>query len=123
MTMTMTVKELLQSLSWNETQAHELAQARKAILAELEKTIAPGESASFAGYQCHWAPGRKSTDHEAAAKAAQVPDAVIEAHTTVKTTVAWAKVTKAAKVSKAVLGQFTTEGEPSFVVQPVKQPA
>jgi hypothetical protein len=67
----MTVQELLQALSWNETQAQELAQARKAILAELERTIAPGESASFAGYQAQWKPGR-------------------------------------------------TEGEPSFVVEPIK---
>jgi hypothetical protein len=116
----MTVQELLQALSWNETQAHELAQARKAILAELEKAVAPGETVAFAGYQCLWKPGRKSTDHESAAKAAHVPESIIEAHSTTKTTVAWAKVTKDAKVPKAVLEQFTTEGAPSFVVEPVK---
>ena len=82
--------------------------------------MAPGESASFAGYQARWKPGRKATDHEAAAKVAMVPESIIEAHTTIKTTVAWAKVTKAANVSKSVLEQFTTEGTPSFVVEPVK---
>ena len=116
----MSVQELLEALSLNETKAYELSVARKAILAELEKTIAPGESAVFAGYQAQWKPGRKATDHEAAAKAVGVPESVIETHTTVKTTVAWAKVTKDAKVPKAILEQFTTEGAPAFVVEPVK---
>ena len=116
----MTIQELLEALSRNETAAHELAQARKAILAQLEKTVAPGESASFAGYKAQWKPGRKATDHEAAAKVAMVPESIIEAHTTIKATVAWAKVTKAANVPKTILEQFTTEGESSFVVEPVK---
>ena len=117
--MSMSVQELLEALSLNETKAYELSVARRAILTELEKTVSPGDTAAFAGYQAQWKPGRKATDHEAAAKAARVPESVIEIHTTVKTTVAWAKVTKDAKVPKAILEQFTIEGAPAFVVEPI----
>jgi hypothetical protein len=117
----MSVQELLEALSRNEIAARELAEARKAILAELEKAVAHGETVAFAGYQAQWKPGRKTTDHEAAAKAVGVPSSVIETHTTLKATVAWAKVTKDAKVPKAILEQFTAEGAPAFVVEPIKK--
>lgn len=66
------------------------------------------------GYRAHMKPGRKRTDHEAAALGAGVTDEIIEAHSTTKTTVAWAQITKAAGVDVAA---FTKQDPPSFVVE------
>lgn len=65
-------------------------------------------------YHACFKPGRKSTDHESAATWANVPAAIIEKHTTTKTTVAWAKVTKDAKVN---VEPFTNEAPPVFVIE------
>lgn len=116
----MTVQELLENLSEIETQMRALTDARAGVLAELEAAIQPGDTVAFAGYQAQWKPGRKSTDHEAAAQAMAVDAAIVEKHTVVKTTVAWAKVTKEARIGQAVLAQYTTEAPPSFVVEPIK---
>jgi hypothetical protein len=66
------------------------------------------------GWRAYMKPGRKTTDHEAAARAADVPNVVIEKYTTVKTSVEWAQVTKAAGCPTA---EFTTQGDPVFVVE------
>lgn len=68
------------------------------------------------GLRAHLKKGRASTDHEAAAMAAQVDPAIIEKHSTTKVTVAWAKVTKEAKVDTA---PFTTTPPPVFAIDPV----
>lgn len=116
----MTIQELLENLSEIETQMRALTEARAGVLAELEAAVTPGDTVTFAGYRAQWKPGRKATDHEAAAQAVSVDAAIVEKHTTVKTAVAWAKVTKDAKVPRAVLDQYTTEAPPSFVVEPIK---
>jgi hypothetical protein len=72
-------------------------------------------------------PGRKSTDHEAAVKAAfdeyiehgyhSLGDTLRELqerHTTTKVTVAWAQVTKAAKLD---VEPYTTQAPPVFVLE------
>ncbi len=79
------------------------------------------------GLRAHLKKGRASTDHEAAAMAAQVDPAIIEKHSTTRVTwvswddttkvsVAWAKVTKEAKVDTA---PFTTTPPPVFAIDPV----
>ena len=118
--MTLTIQQLLAALSENESAAKKLAEDRKKILADLESAVPTGDVVTFAGYKAAWKPGRNSTDHEAAAAAVTVDPAIVERHTTVKTSVAWAKVTKEAKVPKAVLDQFTTQAPPAFVVEPQK---
>lgn len=75
-----------------------------------------GEVAGY-GLRAHYKPGRASTDHEAAARAANVPSEIVEQFSTTKTTVAWAQVTKAAKVDTK---PFTVVGEPTFVIEVVK---
>jgi len=85
-----------------------------------------GEVAGY-GVRAYMKPGRKTTDHEAAYNAlmdeinaeqwhdsAQVAAGVVAKYTTTKITVAWAKVTGALKIDTA---PFTTEGEPSFVIE------
>lgn len=116
----MIVQNLLENLSEIEIQMRALTEARAGVLAELEAAVPPGDTVTFAGFKAQWKPGRKATDHEAAAQDMAVDAAIIEKHTAVKTTVAWAKVTKDAKVPKAVLDQYTTEAPPSFVVEPIK---
>jgi len=118
--MTMTVQQLLAALSENESAAKKLAEDRKKILADLESAVPTGDVVAAAGYIARWKPGRRTTDHEAAAAAVTVDPAIVERHTTVKTSVAWAKVTKEARVPKPVLDQFTTEAPPEFSVEPQK---
>ena len=116
----MTIQELLEALSENESAARLLAEDRKTILAQLEEAVPTGDVVAFAGYQAQWKPGRKSTDHEAAAIDYAVEPSIIEKHTTVKTSIAWAKVTKEAKLPKDVLDRYTTEAPPTFSVEPMK---
>ena len=118
--MTMTIQDLLEALSENESAARFLAEDRKTILAQLEEAVPTGDVVAFAGYTARWKPGRRTTDHEAAAAAVTVDPAIVEKHSTVKTTVAWAKVTKDAKIPKSVLDEFTTEAPPTFSVEPMK---
>ena len=116
----MTVQELLENLSEIEIQMRDLTEARAGVLAELEAAVPPGDTVTFAGFKAQWKPGRKTTDHESVAQDMAVDAAIIEKHTAVKTTVAWAKVTKEARIGQAVLDQYTIEGPPSFVVEPIK---
>jgi hypothetical protein len=104
-----------------------------AELAEIETALAERAKSgpvAAGGWIAHWKPGRKSTNHEAAAKAEfeeynryelhTLSDAlrgIQEKHSTTKTTVAWAKVTAEAKIDVV---PFTVEGAPVFVVEEVK---
>lgn len=94
---------------------NELASLRQQLQAE----VGEGGAVEAFGFRAYWKPGRNTTDHEAAALAAGVAADVIEKHSTVKTTVAWAKVTKEAGVPKEILEAHTTQGFPSFVVDAV----
>ena len=102
-------------------QAVQEMNALKARVADIESKLkehvgANGPVQAY-GYAAKFKAGRKSTDHEAAATAANVAPELIEKHSTVKITVAWAQVTKAAKIDTT---SYTTEGAPSFVVEAVK---
>lgn len=87
------------------------------IEAQLRRQVeASGEMAGF-GFRAYMKPGRKSTNHEAAANAHGVWPELVEKFSTTKTTVQWAKVTK--EMGLKNLDEFTTEGEPSFVVEAI----
>lgn len=82
------------------------------------------------GYIAKLKPGRKSTDHEGAVKSAfdeyskygmhslasNLHD-IQEKHSTTKVSVAWAKVTKEAKIET---DPFTVESDPVFVIEEVE---
>lgn len=91
----------------------QLADITAAIRAEVdEQGMVAGH-----GVKAYYKPGRRSTDHEAAVKETPPTDdilALIEKHSTTKTTTAWAKVTKEAGIDVTT---FTTEGEPTFVIE------
>ena len=104
----------------------EAADIEAALREQVEET---GTVAGY-GWIATMKPGRKSTDHEAAVKAAfeeytehgyhSLGDKLREAqerHTTTKVTVAWAQVTKAAALD---LEPHTTQGKPVFVVERLK---
>ena len=105
------------------------AEAR-AIEDALRKQVEETGTVAGHGWIAHIKPGRKSTDHEAAVKAAfltydehQMHMAAMTLHdlkhtyTTTKVTTAWAQVTKAAGLD---LEPYTTQAPPVFVVEPVK---
>ena len=94
-----------------------------------EQVAATGPVAGH-GWIAQLKPGRKSTDHEAAVKAAfltydehQMHMAAMtlhdlkHTHTTTKVTTAWAQVTKAAGLD---IAPFTTQAAPVFVVERMK---
>jgi hypothetical protein len=108
---------LLERLSIINSRIADLEAEREHLMPFIEEHVAEHGTAMGYGYVATFKPGRASTDHEAAAKAANVDQSLIEEYSTTKTTVKWAKVTKAAKVDVA---PFTTRGEPTFVVEPVK---
>ena len=104
-----------------------LAEQLSNLDAEIAETVGIIETAakeqgnSFAdiwydNYHAYFKPGRKSTDHEAAATWASVSQAIIDEYSTTKVTVAWAKVTKAAKVN---VEHFTVEAPPVFVIEEI----
>lgn len=92
---------------------NEIAQIETALREQVE---ASGEVAGF-GFRAYLKPGRKSTDHEAAANAHGVWPELVEKFSTVKTTVQWAKVTK--EMGLKTLDEFTTESAPAFVVEAI----
>jgi hypothetical protein len=75
-----------------------------------------GEVAGF-GFRAYMKPGRKSTNHEAAAHENGAWDSLIEKHSKTKVTVSWAKVT--AEMGLKNLSEYTTEGQPAFVVESI----
>lgn len=58
--------------------------------------------------------GRKEVDYKAACAELPVDDELWEKFSTTKITVQWAKISKASKVD---LTQFTTFGDPFFVLE------
>ncbi len=121
----------------NEIQAQAALQSAPILseLAEIENALhdhvkATGSIAAGYGYLARIKSGRKSTDHEAAfnAKMAECIEHQMhglgsqlnelkEKFSTTKVTVAWAKVTAAAKID---VEPFTVEGEPIFVIEEAK---
>ena len=103
-------------LHYKELQAQiaQLQAEAEAITDELKAHVADfGEVAGY-GVRAYMKAGRKSTDHEAAAKDHDVPAEVVEKHTVIKSTVSWAKVTKELKIDTA---PYTKEGAPTFVIE------
>lgn len=102
-------------------------------LAEIEKELADWAKSgpvALCGWIARWKPGRKSTNHEAAFNAKMEECVEHQMHgigsqlnelkekfSTTKVTVAWAKVTAAAKID---VEPFTTEGESVFVIEKAK---
>lgn len=92
---------------------NEIAQIEAALRQQVETS---GEVAGF-GFRAYMKPGRKFTDHEAAAKSAGAWPELIEKFSTTKTTVQWAKVTK--EMGLKNLDEYTTENAPAFVVEAI----
>jgi len=85
------------------------------IESKLRQTVdETGEVAGF-GFRAHYKPGRKSTNHEAAAKARGAWPELIEKHTVVRSSISWAKITK--EMGLRDLDEFTVQGEPVFVIE------
>ncbi len=111
--------------AWQNAIAAELAE----IEAQLRQTVdETGEVAGF-GYRAYYKPGHKSTDHEAAVNAILSDYDKHEMHSlanhlreiqdefsATKVTVAWAKVTKKAKID---VTPFTVDGPPSFEIDKI----
>ena len=104
------LKELRQQIA-------ELQFQEKAIITAIQAEVETHGPLEAVGLRAYMKPGRKSTDHEAAAKAANVDSTLIEKYSTVKTTIQWAKVTKEANID---VRPFTTAAEPQFVIEDVK---
>lgn len=92
---------------------NEIAQIENALHEMVQTT---GEMAGF-GFRAYMKPGRKSTDHEAAALAYGVWPDLVEKFSTTKVTVQWAKVTK--EMGLKNLDEYTTESAPTFVVEAI----
>lgn len=92
---------------------NELSEIESELKQRAEET---GEIAGF-GFRAYFKPGRKSTNHEAAAKAHGVWDDLIEKHSKTKVTVSWAAITKEMGVKN--LDEYTTQSDPVFVVESI----
>ena len=92
---------------------NEIAQIEAQLRQQVETS---GEVAGF-GFRAYMKQGRKSTNHEDAAKANGAWDDLIEKFSTTKTTVQWAKVTK--EMGLKDLDAFTTQADPVFVVEAI----
>ncbi len=88
------------------------------IKEKLEKEVLATGQISAHGYTARMKPGRKSINHEAAAKSAGVSYDVFLRFTTIPSPrTSWAKVTKEAGVHKDILRQHTALSPPSFVIE------
>ena len=110
------MKEKLARYGQLKSEMLEIESELRLIESELAEQLAAGESLEAHGFKAHWKNGRKQTDHEQAVIDAKVPAQLIEKHTTVKTTVAWAKITKEARLN---LDEYTSYGIPQFKVEVV----
>ena len=128
----MTQIELLKKYAELTEKAEDIRHELDFIKSELELSVQETNAPLSAyGLIAHMKPGRKSIDHERATnaevlkhhKAGGDHDRVffirelIDANSTTKVTVKWAEVTKRAQIDTA---PFVTEGEPVFVIEPVK---
>lgn len=91
---------------------------RSALLYEIEMEVLAAGPIEAHGYRAHYKAGRKSTNHEKAATENSAPEELVLKYTNTKitTTTEWAKVTKDMGIN---LTPYTTQGEPSFVVEKV----
>ena len=118
---------LLEKRQEIDLQMMDLRQAMADIDAQLEAYVKEHGEISAGGVRARMKPGRKSIDHEAAYKhefdavfdadSKSVLSGIVEKHTTTKISVAWAKVTKEARIDTS---DYVTESAPSFVVEVVK---
>ena len=104
----------LQRYAQLQSELEEIRNEIDMIEDELRKEAEQTGAITGHGYTARFKPGRKITDHQAAAIAANVPDEIVKKHTTIKESVAWAKVTKEAGCATA---DFTTQGDPVFVIE------
>ena len=123
----MNALNLLEQRGQLDLQIMQLRDKLADIDAQLETYVREHGEVSGGGLRARMKPGRKSINHEGAWRAEY--DAVFddeskaalseiaEKHTTVKTSVAWAKVTKEAGIDTS---GYVTQSAPSFVVEVVK---
>ena len=109
---------LLDKLADCDRQLQELNEARARITAQLQIHVLAAGPVEAHGYRAHYKAGRKSTNHELAATENAAPEDLVLKYTKTKvtTTTEWAKVTKDMGIS---LTFYTTQGEPTFVVEQV----
>lgn len=90
------------------------AQAKELESSLESETKKSGAMEGF-GLRAEWKPGRKSTDHEQAFKDLEVdaPE-LIAAHTTIRKTIAWARITKELGIG---LEAYTHQGKDTFVIK------
>ena len=118
------IETTLKEYAETHKQIETMQAANRERLATIQEYVEIGGSVEVAGVRAYMKAGRKSTDHEAAYKstvlAAETAEYVMAleairlAHTTVKESVAWAKVTKEAGCDTSA---FTTEGKPEFAIE------
>lgn len=92
---------------------NELAEIEAALKAEV---LESGEIAGF-GFRAYMKPGRKSINHQKAARENGAWESLIEKHSKTKVTVSWAKITQEMGIKN--LDDYTNQGNPVFVVEPV----
>ena len=110
--------DLLAKLAMIDDEIARQSEARRQIVAQLEAHVLAAGPVEAHGYRAHYKAGRKTTDHEKAATENAAPEDLVAKHTTTKTTssIAWAKVTKDMGIA---LAPYTSQGEPTFVVEQV----
>lgn len=98
----------------------EIQDELRLIESELKQQLNAGEMLEAHGFKAHWKSGRKSVDHENAVLSAALDGAdvgeIVEKHTTIKKSTAWAKVTRELKLD---LTNYTELGVPQFKVEVV----
>lgn len=93
----------------------EIQDELRIIEASLQNEIGEFDQISAFGFKAQWKPGRKRTDHQAAAIDNKVPNSLIKKYTTTRESIAWAKITKEAGIS---LDEYTDQSPPVFVIEP-----
>lgn len=89
--------------------------------AAIETLVMREGAMSGYGIKAHMKAGRKSIDHKGAAEYADVNEDIIKQFTKRPAPrTAWAKVTKAARVTSQILREHTTQNDPTFVIEAVK---
>ena len=94
------------------------SEVRRQIVAQLETHVLAAGPVEAHGYRAHYKAGRKTTNHELAATENAAPEDLVLKYTKTKitTTTEWAKVTKDMGIA---LAPYTSQGEPTFVVEQV----
>lgn len=93
----------------------EIQDELRIIEESLKKEVGESDQISAFGFKAQWKPGRKRTDHLAAARDAKVPAKLIHKHTTMRPSISWAKITKEAGID---LDEYTDQSPPTFVIEP-----